>query len=179
MEQNFDKIARELFKNEEGSTFAVLDGASVPDLLDTLDREKPEYECLYRGELAPDLAAMAPYLVRLEPESPFASWIIRHGWGNHWGIFALSSSDLRTLRQHFRRFLTVHDGETGKPLLFRYYDPRVLRVYLPTCNAEELTAIFGPVSSFVQEGEDPVSSLRFHLANGSLATVETKLSKET
>jgi len=46
------------------------------------------------------------------------------------------------MRQHFRRFITVHD-ESGKPLLFRYYDPRVLRTFLPTCNAKELAEIFG------------------------------------
>jgi len=61
----------------------------------------------------------------------------------------------------------VHD-EAGKPLYFRFYDPRVLRTYLPTCNASELAQIFGPVECYVQEGEDPGVLLRFRQAGGKL-----------
>lgn len=54
----------------------------------------------------------------------------------------------------------VKDAKGGH-LYFRYYDPRVLRVYLPTCNAQELGFVFGPLDSFVLEGEDPSAVLRF------------------
>jgi hypothetical protein len=62
----------------------------------------------------------------------------------HWGIFLTSRADLRSLRNHFRRFLMVLDPD-GRKLYFRYYDPRVLRVYLPTCNAEEREIVYGDV----------------------------------
>jgi len=156
-----------LFGQEEISVFAVLDGASVPDLLQRLYEQQPEHECLYRGDLKPDLAEMAPYLVRLEPVSDFTSWVIGQGWGNHWGIFALSGADLRAMRQHFRRFLVVYDTN-AKPMYFRYYDPRVLRVYLPTCNAEELATVFGPVTAYLVEDEAPNAMFRFRTAGGSL-----------
>jgi hypothetical protein len=39
-------------------------------------------------------------------------------------------------------------------MLFRFYDPRVLRVYLPTCWPGELTRMFGPVESFVMESAE-------------------------
>jgi hypothetical protein len=71
------------------------------------------------------------------------------------------------MRQHLRRLLTVYD-EKGKPLLFRFYDPRVMRVYLPTCNSEELTAIFGPVASYILEDESSKISVRFRSADGKL-----------
>lgn len=167
-----------LFADADANVFAILDGASVPDLRDALYRMQPEHVCLYRGELAPDMAEVAPYLVRLERDSEFAEWVIEKGWGNHWGIFAEADADLHTLRQHFRRFLTVHDSD-GKPLIFRYYDPRVMRVYLPTCNAEELAAIFGPVSAYLLEGavegDSPGTLLRFEAASGALAAKEEKL----
>lgn len=38
--------------------------------------------------------------------------------------------------------------------MFRYYDPRVLRVYLPTCRPDELRTVFGPIRSYLVEGED-------------------------
>jgi hypothetical protein len=82
-------------------------------------------------------------------------------------VFALSRADLRALRRHFRTLLIVHDS-TAKPLYFRYYDPRVLRVYLPTCNADELSAIFGPVEKYLLEEEQTGAILSFHTNAGAL-----------
>jgi hypothetical protein len=151
------------------TTFAVLDGASVPDLLDKLYSERPVFECLYRGEIAPDLMEVAPYLVKLEANSEFSNWLINRGWGRHWGIFARSSADIRILHQHFRRFLTVYREDTGAPLLFRYYDPRVIGPYLQSCEKEELALFFGLVDQFLLEGEEPKSVTTFSLASGNLA----------
>ena len=75
--------------------FAVLDGASAPGLLDKLYGLSPAFCCLFKGELAPDMAEVAPYLVQLEPDSEFTNWVIGQGWGNHWGIFAATDGDLR------------------------------------------------------------------------------------
>jgi len=148
-------------------TFAILDGAAIPDLLERLYGERPEFICLYRGELQPDIAEVAPYLVRLEPEAPFTDWVLERGWGNHWGIFALARESLRAMRTHFRRFLMVKDEE-GARLHFRYYDPRVLRVYLPTCDAEETTALFGPVQRYCLEAADPNVLLQYRHMDGQL-----------
>jgi hypothetical protein len=43
--------------------------------------------------------------------------------------------------------------EAGGTFLFRFYDPRVLRAYLPTCDAGELATVCGPAAMFVVEGE--------------------------
>lgn len=42
----------------------------------------------------------------------------------------------------------------GNEVLFRFQDPRVLRVLLPVCNEEELGQLFGPVKAFLIEQED-------------------------
>jgi hypothetical protein len=169
-------LSRQLFADAEAYVYAVLDGASVPDLLAHLDRYEPEYVCLYRGELEPDMEEVAPYLIRVEPDSEFAEWLIEQGWGRHWGIYARSPEDLAAVRRHFRTFLIVHDSN-GKPLYFRYYDPRVLRVYLPTCNAAELATIFGPIQSYVLEGERPGHALQFSVASGALQQLQTELER--
>jgi len=160
-------VSQYLFAEPGATVFAILDGASAFGLLASLYRYQPDYVCLYRGELQPDMAEVAPYLVRLEPAAEYTAWVLEQGWGNHWGIFAVSNADMREMRQHFRRFLIVHDS-SGKPLLFRYYDPRVLRVYLPTCNTQELATVFGPVTYYILEENDPGSALRFHTVSGSL-----------
>lgn len=137
-------------------TYAVIDGASATGLLDQLYSEgkRPEFVCLYRGELEPDIAEVAPYLVRLEPSTPFTNWLLMEGWGKNFGVFVRSVADMDALRRHFRRFLRVQDPE-GKTLYFRFYDPRVLKVFLPTCNAEELEALFGPLICYLCEGDAP------------------------
>jgi len=169
-------LVKYLFSQPEANVCAVLDGASVPDLPELLWEHEPEHVCLYRGELEPDMAAAAPYLVKLESDHPFTKIVCEEGWGNHWGIFVIAPAEinLRDLRKHFRRFLMVYDPD-GKLIYFRYYDPRVLRVYLPTCNAEETKIVFGPISCYVLEDEDPSAFLRFSSDNGNVRAERMQL----
>jgi len=157
-----DGLQRQLYADEQQSAYAILDGASIPTLLDLLEEHEPEYACLFSGKLDPEVEQTAPYLVRLQPGSDFDRHVMEHGWGHHWGIFATIPKELPFIaaRKHFRTFLRVR-GPEGDPLFFRYYDPRVLRVYLPTCNEEEAAVLFGPVVAYLLEGEDPSLALRF------------------
>lgn len=163
-------LAQQLFALPNAKVYAILDGASVPELPQTLARFEVEAECLFRGELDPEIALVAPYLAYLPPcGGPFTEWLLQEGWGNHWGVFAITSVDLRQLRMHLRTFLKVY-GPDLKPLYFRYYDPRVLRVYLPTCNMQELQTVFGPVWRYLTEDEDPSVLLTFQPRGGQLHT---------
>ncbi len=177
MKQIVEAVSHELFGEEGCQVFAVLDGASVPDLLDQLDECQPEHQCLYRGELKPDIAEVAPYLVRLEAGTEFTELVLEQGWGHHWGIFALAQADFREMRRHLRTLLMVYDPN-GKPLLFRYYDPRVLRAYLPTCNAQELKTVFGPIAGYLAEDEDPATLLRFQVSAGQLVQQKKPLASK-
>jgi len=172
MSDRVDAIREKLYREEGGPIYTVLDGASVSGLLQKLADLEPEHVCLFGEELEPDMAEVAPYLVKLDNESPFTDWVLDRGWGNHWGVFAEigaeTGANFISLRKHFRSFVKVHD-QSGKPLLFRYYDPRVLRVYLPTCNGEELHTMFGPVDANYMEDESGAALLRFRLKNGTLA----------
>jgi len=160
-------LAGVLFDKTETPVFAVLDGASIPDLVKSLYQHEPEYCCLYRGELQPDIATVAPYLVRLEPDDEFSQLVLREGWGAHWGIFLTSPVTLRALRDHFREFHTVELPDQ-RTVLFRYYDPRVLRSFLPACNEAELATFFGPAQSFIVEGETVENGVKFALAGKAL-----------
>lgn len=170
-------VADIVFSEEAMNVFAILDGASIPDLLQSFHRHQPECVCLYRGELKPDIASVAPYLVHLQAGTPFVDWLIRNGWGQHWGVFVLAESNLVSMRKHFRKFLRVHNDQ-GKPLLFRYYDPRVLRVYLPTCNSEELATMFGPIDGYRLEDENPNTLVGFRFVAGALEQKKIELKPE-
>jgi hypothetical protein len=162
-----EKIEKFLFQDGTRA-FAVLDGASVPDLPLKIYEMQPHAACLYRGELEPDLAEVAPYLVELFPGTTFTEWLLSEGLrGDHWGIFARSPFSLVELRKHFRKFLTVYD-DAGNPLLFRYYDPRVLVKFLPTCEPDALEKLFNRVTDYL--AEDGANGFnRFELQNGKLS----------
>ena len=134
--------------------FAILDGARDQRIVSRL-RALPSFECqcLFAGRLSPKLQLAAPYLVRLYPDRPFTRALIQDGWGNAWGIFCSTDIDIDGLRLHFKKLLWVRD-ESGRRLYFRFYDPRVLRIFLPTCTREQREQIFGLVSTFLFEDED-------------------------
>jgi hypothetical protein len=133
-------------------TWAILDGARDERIVRAVDRSYQDKCCLFAGNLSPQLKAVAPYLVRIDRGEELSDYVLENGWGNAWGVFFSSSGSLETLRKHFRKFLRATD-EAGRRLLFRFYDPRVLSIYLPTCNHEELTTIFEPIDRFVLETE--------------------------
>ncbi len=147
--------------------FALLDAARHDSIFPAVMGADCLIACLYR-EAPDELARAAPYLVEIQPKSAFADWLFRR-WGDHWGILLATRARLDDLYRHFRRFLIVKEAG-GRRLYFRYYDPRVLRSYLPTCTAEELSTVFGPVERFVLEDENPSGLLRFSLDRGALRT---------
>lgn len=176
--QHLQKIMQLLFQPIENQapigSYSILDAARAdviyPKLLDSDVRKI----CLFHGAKADELATVAPYLVHLKRDDSFTDWLMNHGWGKSWGIFLQSFATLDELQRHFRKFLMVYDEE-GAPLYFRFYDPRVLRVYLPTCNAAEIKTVFGPVESFVVEEEDPSVLLHFSRAGEELQKEKVSL----
>lgn len=153
-------LREHLFRDESAGAFAVLDGASVKGLVRGLETNGASSACLFAGKLHPSVARVAPYLVELREGGAATDWILDRCWGRHWGIFLECGETLDALRKHLRRFLQVKDPK-GRAMLFRYYDPRVLRLYLPTCNRQEMDVVFGPVQSYAMESEDADSLLVF------------------
>lgn len=142
--------------------YALLDGARDERIAPLVWRSNLPYTCLYAGTLSPALQSAAPYLVQLAPESRFFHTLVESGWGQAWGVFAVAQADvtLPLLRKHFRTLLRVQD-EQGRVLAFRFYDPRVLRLYLPTCEPAEAVQFFGPVSALICESDQPDGLFKF------------------
>ena len=163
---DIEKISQHLFSNVT-RTYMVLDGASVPDLRMKLYEMRPPRYCLLTGDLEPDMEEVAPYLVRLLPRTPFTEWVLKECWGKPWGIFAQSRHPIEEMRKHFRALMTVYD-EKGNPMMFRFYDPRVLRQFLPTCNPGEIKIFYGNVDAFFAESEDNENLVRYQIENDNL-----------
>ena len=135
--------------------YAVLDAARDERIYPTLRRlaATEQVVCLYQGRTATELAAVAPYLVCLGITDRVFDWLWEQGWGESWGIFLWSLVSQETLRSHFRR-LNMVQTEQKQRMLFRFYDPRVLRMFLPTCDTAQLREMFGPVTAYMVESED-------------------------
>lgn len=131
--------------------WAIVDGATSRKLRTRLSEEQPVHACLLGNDLKPDLAEVAPYLIEMKPPNGIAGWVFGEGWGHHWGIFLAAKGPLAPLVAHFKTLLVVK-LPTGKTAHFRFFDPRILQIFLPTCDQAQVDALFGPVSQFFFEG---------------------------
>jgi len=141
--------------------FALADAGRSAEVLTLLHSFDVELRSLYEGDAEVQLGRSGPYLVSLPPDSDLLPALVRRGWGNAWVVILTADASFADLRRHFRRLLMVKRQRDGGELYFRFYDPRVLRVFLPTCSPEQLPQLFGPVSAFLMEDESGAEVLRF------------------
>ena len=114
-----------------------------------------ELECLFAGDLAVELADVAPYLGRLASLDESAESALEELLAKDVAILVIPADpnmELVQLHRHLRKFNVVY-GPDGNPLFFRYYDPRVLPGVLDVFDAEQREAFFGPILHFIlQDG---------------------------
>lgn len=145
-----------------GRLFGFVDPARDPRLLDVLRHAVDEQAPLYDGIQGAALVEVAPHLIRLRGDSSLLPRLLATSWGARATAYFTSSAPLAALRRHFRQFLWMRDGATGRRLYFRFHDPAVLRAYLSACTREETRRFFGPVESFYIEAPDgAVEQLRW------------------
>jgi hypothetical protein len=129
----------------DGQLYAIFDACDEPRVPVKM-RELGDDGCsLYSGSSALELSAIAPYLARVD--SALLDWTCTSLWTAPWGIFAATAAPLDELRAHFRKCLIV-DAPDNDRWYFRFYDPRVLARFLPTCDAPQLAHFFGPIDAF-------------------------------
>ncbi len=160
-------IWQDASKDSSRQIYGLLDAARNEGIYPQLREHAPAALSLFQGSRARELALVAPYLVHLTPNELFTDWLLQNGWGDKWGILCETAEETTLLRRHFQKVLTVYNDE-GKALYFRFYDPRVLGVYLQSATTEDLEKIFGPVQSFYVEGDTPDSLTQYLFSTGQL-----------
>ncbi len=161
-----DRLAAQLWPDGDSLTgapvYAIVDAARDPGIEPMIRATGLEHLCLFAGPLTAALRAAAPYVVRLSPAATLTRRLFESGWQDSWCVLARTGPDvtLQQLHRHLRTLLRVCD-ESGRKLMFRFYDPRVLRAYLPTCTADEARAVFGPISEFACACEDGEAMMAF------------------
>lgn len=157
-----------------GDLFAVLDAARDDDVLVFLHESKLQFQSLYDGWRGQELALVAPYLVSLPYDAAALGELVERAWGESWGVFLHASISFRDVRRQLRRSLRA-ELDDGERVLFRFYDPRVLRAYLPTCTGEEAAQVYGPITDFVTEGRRGETALRFRATRDGVVHDEVAL----
>jgi len=145
----------------EQPLFAIVDAARDVKALAAVRQTGEYYESLFDGQLGAATAEAAPYLVAIPKNSALLPALLRLGWGRSWAIYFTSFLPFTEARKHLRRFLVVR-SEDGREMYFRFYDPRVLRVFLPTCTVPEAMQFFGALSFYMMEAEDPKRITQFN-----------------
>lgn len=149
--------------------YIVIDAARMEHAIHTAKELGSYYSCLYKGQSADDLENVAPYLFAFEKGSHFEKWYTENEWGNASGLLIRTDVSFEVLYKHLRKFLWV-ETEDAHDLYFRFYDPRVLPMFLEICNAQQLNEFFGPVENFICEDEEEKLGLFFSLKNNLLKT---------
>ncbi|MBC7976712.1 MAG: DUF4123 domain-containing protein [Myxococcales bacterium] len=155
------------FATRGTEVYAILDGARDPRIHQLVASSELTWRCLYAGALPAEVLEVAPYLAHVRPNSTLTRALLSTGWGCAWGIWAMSAAPFDELRRHLRRFLRVRD-ESGRRLLFRYYDPVVLAAFLPTCTTRELGELFGPIDVFIVEAGTGTETIEYRFDGSAL-----------
>lgn len=149
-------------EGREPPFYMLLDASRDPSIFPLMQNSFDDYRCLFLGKLSKAMQEVSPYLVRLTHESPTTDHIISKAWGKPWAIFMTSKLDLDSLRRHFRKFLMVKTSQ-HKTLFFRFFDPRIMRSFLPVCNDKEVKQILDPIQNMFLEDRTSEEIIRFKL----------------
>lgn len=154
----------------EVKLYGVLDCARAPETFDHVARLEPDSaDCLFAGKLDPQVKRASPFLVELAPTDPLSKLWRTKGWGQAWGILISSAASLPVLRRRLRHFTMARLPDGEGPVLFRFWDPRVFRTYLPAVEPAGLGEWFDGVDRYIVETPDGSGSLRYSLRGGALS----------
>jgi hypothetical protein len=160
-----------------GQLFAVVDSARNSSIRELLESSEVTSQSLYEGVDAEDLDLVAPFLIEFDAKGDWFREYLTQAWGQSWGVFFIARNGFQQVRHHLRQFLIVKD-EDQKKYYFRFYDPRVLRRFLPTSTSQQLAAFFGSIQCVFTESEAGDKLLQFSCQNGILLTADYPLSQK-
>lgn len=126
--------------------YIVIDAARLNQNLKEVLALSNRSESLFSKNELVTLEYVAPYLCKFEKGGEMHHWFFSEGAKDFAGILIYSVVPFDVLLSHLKKFIIVLDG--GKEMYFRFYDPRVLPVFLPTCSIEQIGTFFGPIHFF-------------------------------
>jgi hypothetical protein len=129
-----------------GAVYAVLDASRDSRIPAFLDASGEPYRPL-------DPAVRSTVFVAAPAaQGRLLDVLVKDGWGRGWGFFCIAPVSIDEVCAHLSNYAILFT-RTGRPLTFRFWDPRVLRALVPSLPLEEAAEFFGPMVRMVVEGE--------------------------
>lgn len=146
---------------ESQQPYLLIDAAGLEGGAAAIPREAfSELECLFTGDLAEELADVAPWLGRLKSWGDSEAAVVEQLMNEQAATVAVldpragATLAFAEVHRHFRKFNVVYAPD-DRAVFFRYYDPRVLPSVLKVLDPEQLRAFFGPVRLFLASPGGP------------------------
>lgn len=125
--------------------YLLLDGAQINDLIQIIYQLEPapEFSRLYDGTRYAELADAGPILIATNRGSLLNQYFEKQ-WYMTAGVALASRAPIDELVQHLSSLVHV-SVSGGVTVLFRYYDPRILHLWLTDMSDEQRDSALGPV----------------------------------
>lgn len=124
-------------------TYAVIDLASAPELASIVTgRLGFEARPLFAQDMPVEVLAVGPWLADLAQVRDLRTAIDCLDGNVPWGYFVHTSVDIVSLRHTLRRFNLVELPNPRRNVLFRYWDPRVMKLFLEIATREQRLLLF-------------------------------------
>jgi hypothetical protein len=169
---NSSKEQREqLLRSIKQPFYAVVDGCQAFDLIcKTKQQFALEARMLFEGPATTheEIGEVAPYVCAVNSDRYFLEeWV--EILGHNVGILITSDVSSKVMYKHLRKIFISQD-ETNQEYFFRFYDPRVIRGFLPSCRPDEINQFFGPIRSIIVEDIEPGMLMAYWRSEGFLVT---------
>jgi len=127
--------------------YAILDAATVPDLVDFLETSELPHACLIQGDSFAELGDVAPWIVQLQgdcaltrrlfTDDPKVRWSL---WDKDAALLVRSAANLEDLTRHFRKMLRINDDD-ARWFYFRFWAHSTLVDYVQAAQDRDADAI--------------------------------------
>lgn len=123
--------------------YAVADLATAVELRPLVDRQPTSVAVTLLAQKQPrELLHVGPWLIRLSKAEQIEAVLEGYHQDVPWGYFLDSTFDIFSLRQSLRYFNLVRIEPEQKDVLFRYWDPRVMQVFLEVATQHQRKRLF-------------------------------------
>lgn len=133
--------------------FALLDAARLPGGTEVIQRSGLPHMPLLQGKAVESLGNSSAWLVQVGKADDFTRLLFTRGsspwhlWDSDAFVLIAAAGEIEDLRRHFRRFMQLKDGPSGRWHFFRFYSAAVLRGLLPSLAPDALADLLGPVTA--------------------------------
>ena len=129
-----------------------------------LQKHYPKHRCLFKGTKDETLVDVAPHIFLIDDSGEKLKDEIELSLKEL--VTIESIQDIDTVKDHFKEF--IYQDVNRRECFFRFWDPRVLKKFLPMCTEIQLKMFFRPVTALIMADENDSEVVRYTLQYSGL-----------